>query len=268
MGITGLVLRERMRYESTYASLQGYLAPPAGANIAASSLTPQQARDMVLHYWVNKLISLEEIPTCDAKGNVLTPKMGGKVRVRLENIAGVKFIADQKIARTWIHTKQIHMRTVALIVRFAQFLKREWNASVIYWGGLGAGRVAGDMHVDGWALDFHGAETPSGNFDVHRDWGLKTVATSIGGLDGRWPATATKTKYRLAADPLDMSRLVLGMVTRKFFEDCYRFGTDQANNRNGLTVHYIGEQSSVLHPDTPFPKLRDGHQDHMHFDVI
>jgi hypothetical protein len=33
-------------------------------------------------------------------------------------------------------------------------------------------------------------------------------------------------------------------------------------------VHHIGERSSVLHPDTPFPSLRDGHQNHFHFDVL
>jgi hypothetical protein len=53
------------------------------------------------------------------------------------------------------------MRTVVLVVRLAEFLKRDWNTSVIYWDGLGAGRTEGDMHVEGWALDFHGAETPS-----------------------------------------------------------------------------------------------------------
>jgi hypothetical protein len=132
MGITGFVLRERMRYEITYASLKGYLAPPAGANVAARSLTPQQARDMVLHYWVNKLISLEDIPTCDSNGKVLTPKVGSRVRVRLDNIAGVKFVADQHVARSWTYTGLIQMRTIVLIVRFAQFLKHEWNASVIY----------------------------------------------------------------------------------------------------------------------------------------
>jgi hypothetical protein len=124
------------------------------------------------------------------------------------------------------------------------------------------------MHVEGWALDFHGADTPSGSFDVKRDWGLQPVPAAIGGWKGRWPANATKMSYRLAADPLDMSRFVLGMVTRKFFEDCYRFATDQANNRNKLSVHYISEPSSVLHPDTHFPKFRSGHQDHIHFDVI
>lgn len=268
MGMTSFVLYQRRLYENAYENLKGFATPQAGATVPARSLTPQQARDMVLHYWVNKLISLEDLPTFDSTGKVLTPKVGGKVKVRLENIAGVKFLSDSKAARNWTFTGQIQMRTVVLIVRFAEFLKREWNATVIHWGGLGAGRNAGDMHVEGWALDFHGAETPSGSFNVARDWGLKPVPAAIGGRNGRWPATATRTSYRLDTDPLDISNFILGAVAREFFSDCYRFATEQANNRNNLSVHYIGEQSSVLHPDTPFPTLRDGHQDHLHFDVI
>jgi len=268
MGITGLVLRHKMMYDHAKANLQGFATAPAGAAVPARSLTPQQARDLVLHYWVNNAIGFEDLPTFDSNGKVLTPKVGGKIKIRLESIAGVKFVPDSKAASSWTYTGQIQMRTVVLVVRFAEFLKREWEATAIRWGGLGAGRNAGDMHVEGWALDFHGAETPSGSFDVHRDWGLQPVPASIGGVEGRWPANATRTSYRLAVDPLDMGKFVLGAVTRQFFEDCYRFATEQANNRNNLSVHYIGERSSVLHPDTPFPSLRDGHQDHFHFDVV
>lgn len=267
-GVMSLAHRYQLQYDDALKRLQAFVAPQAGATVPARSLTPQHARDMVLHYWVNKVIQFEELPTFDASGKVATPRVGGKVTVRLASIAGVQFISDSKAARSWKFTGQIQMRTVVLIVRFAEFLKREWNASVIYWGGLGAGRKAGDMHVEGWAFDFHGAVTPSGSFLVHRDWGLKPVPASIGGVEDRWPPNATKTKYRLDVNPLDMSNLVLGALPRQFFADCYRFGTDQANNRNNLTVHYIGERTSVLHPDSPIPGLRDDHQDHFHFDVI
>lgn len=64
-----------------------------------------------------------------------------------------------------------------------------------------------------------------------------------------------------------MSALALGAVPRQFFADCCQFGAEQANLRNKLSEHYIGEPSSVLHPDTPWPQFREDHQDHIHFDV-
>lgn len=183
-------------------------------------------------------------------------------------IGGAQFVADNKVARGWPLTKPLDLRTVVLVVRVAQFLKREWDASVIYWGGLGTGRNVEDRHVKGFAMDFHGAVTRYGEFNVWRDWGAKRVPKEIGGdPHGKWPAIWTRTSFRLDSNPLDFHKFVTTAGARKFFFDLYEFLTTQAAHGSSEATPRIGQGSSILHPDTPYSALRAGHQDHFHFEI-
>lgn len=271
MGITGFALRLQQQYAAARQQLQRFTPPPAGFGIVARSLSHDQARDLLVHYWVNQIIQMERWPECDTKGNVTWPKPTDKVRLKL-NIAGVKFTPNNPKASAWTETKDLDLRTVALVVRFAQYLKVNWGASVTFWGGLGIGggrNDKADTHTEGLAMDFHGAITSGGHYDVLRDWGNQRVPAALGGdRAGKWPGSVTKTSYRLAVDPLDLSKFLLGAVgPRGFFEDIYEFLTTEARHDSKETKPRIGEGSGILHPDTPWWWLRDGHQNHFHFEV-
>jgi len=87
--------------------------------------------------------------------------------------------------------------------------------------GIGGGRNdQSDTHTEGLAMDFHGAVTSAGHFDVLRDWGNQRVPAAIGGDKfGRWPDSASRTSYRLATDPMDLAKVILGAARApRFFE--------------------------------------------------
>jgi len=271
MGMTGFAIRLQQQYAAIRQQLQRFVAAPAGSGIVARSLSREQARDLVVHYWVNQVIDMERWPECDGNGNVTWPKPKDKVRLKL-NIAGVRFIPDNPDAAGWTQTRELDLRNVVMVVRFAQYLKDNWGATVIYWGGLGigGGRTSGpDTHTEGLAMDFHGAVTSAGHFDVLRDWGNQRVPAAIGGDKfGHWPATTTKTSYRLAVDPMDFAKLVISAAGAPgFFEDVYQYLTTQARHDSPEPKPRIGEGSGILHPDTPWTWLRTGHKNHFHFEV-
>lgn len=271
MGITGMVLQLQQQYAAARKQLQRFIAAPAGSSVVARSLSREQARDLVVHYWVNQVISMKRWPECDGNGNVTWPKPTDRVRLQL-NIAGVQFTPDNKQASGWTETRELDLRNVVMVVRFTQYLKDNWGASVIYWGGLGIGggrTDTADTHTEGLAMDFHGAITSAGHFDVLRDWGNQRVPSAIGGdKNGQWPISTTKTSYRLAVNPLDFAELARGSAgARGFFEDIYQYLTTQARHDSPEATPRIGEGSGILHPDTPWTWLRKGHQNHFHFEV-
>jgi hypothetical protein len=271
MGMAGFAIRLQQQYAAARQQLQRFVAAPAGSSVIARKLTREQARDLVVHYWVNQVISMERWPECDGNGNVTWPKPTDKVRLQL-TIAGVKFTPTNPQAAGWTQTRELDLRNVVLVVRFTQYLKDNWGASVIYWGGLGigGGRNSGpDTHTEGLAMDFHGAVTSIGHIDVQRDWGNQRVPAAIGGDKyGKWPGAATKTRYRLAVDPLDLGKVALATASPTgFFDDIYQYLTTQARHDSPEAKPRIGEGSGILHPDTPWNWLRTGHQNHFHFEV-
>lgn len=272
MGLTGFVMMMQKRFEAARQQLQRFIAPPAGAGVAARSLTKDQARDLVVHYWVNGLIQMDRWPECDGTGKVTWPKPTDRVKLMLNNIGGVKFTPNNPQAAAWTETYPLDLRNVVMVVRLAQYLKDNWGTTVIFWGGLGIGggrTDKADTHTEGLALDFHGAVTSAGSFDVQRDWGDKKVPASIGGdKSGRWPPSASKTSYRLAVDPLDIGKFVLAAAGAPgFFNDVYQYMATQARHDSPEGTPRIGEGSAILHPDTPWSWLRKGHSNHFHFEV-
>jgi len=269
-GVGSLALRLQQQYAAVQKQLQRFVPPPAGFGVIARSLTHEQARDLVLHYWVNSVITMDRFPECDGNGNVTWPKPTDKVILKL-NIAGVKFTPDNPEASAWVQTRGLDLRNVVMVVRLTQYLKDRWGVSVIFWGGLGigSGKQPKDTHTEGLAMDFHGAITSFGHFDVDRDWGSKPVPAAIGGVDGGWPPTAKKTSYRLAVNPLDFAGLARSAVSPAgFFWDVYQYMTTQARHDSTEPKPRIGEGSGIHHPDTSWSDyLRKGHKNHFHFEV-
>src|SRR5688572_27087348 len=109
MGMTGFALRLQQQYAATRQQLQRFVAAPAGASVIARSLTREQARDLVVHYWVNQVISMERWPECDSNGTVTWPKPTDKIRLKL-TIAGVQFTPDNPDAALWTETKDLDLR--------------------------------------------------------------------------------------------------------------------------------------------------------------
>jgi len=271
MGPTTVVLLMQKQAEANQKLRQRYMAPPPAANVAAArSLTHEQARELVVHYWVNQVISMARPVEIDVNGDVTWPKPKDKIKLQL-TIDGVAFTPDNPQARGWVETRELDLRNVVMVVRFTQYLKDRWGVSTIFWGGLGIGRDGKiDTHSEGLAMDFHGAVTSFGHFDVQKDWGDKPVPVAIGGNGSNtWPVTANKTSYRLAIDPLDFGALARSAVSPTgFFWDVYQYLTTQARHDSAEPRPRIGEGSGILHPDTPWSAyLRKGHQNHFHFEV-
>ncbi len=142
-----------------------------------------------------------------------------------------------------------------LSVRLAQFLKSsKWNATTIYWGGMGVGRDENDRHGKGYALDFHGADTRRGKFDVAKDWGAQPITLPSGKTAHVWPP-----------EVVPYFRLDVDTPAGEFFYALYHFLTGEA--ADAAKPSSIGDRSFIVHPDHPDVALRATHQDHIHCEI-
>jgi hypothetical protein len=227
------------------------------ADKAAFKLSDQEARDLVVGYVQNKLLELEK--EVETTGPNPYPKVGERVRVKLQNIGGVKYTPDNPDAAAWSTTYPMEMRTVVLAVRLGVFLKSgRWGVSAIYWGGMGiGGSSATDRHSLGRAIDIHGADTTAGKLDVLANWGRQPITLPNGKKVHVWPGNI-QPYFRLDVDT----------PAGGFFYDVYHFLTGEARDKiGGLAGSSIGDRSFILCPDMPDAALRARHQDHIHCDV-
>jgi hypothetical protein len=230
-----------------------HAVPPTGANKPARDLTQAEARDLTVYYALNGLLDLEKPIEFGKDGNPTFPKVGEKVKLGLE-IAGVHFTPDNPDAAKWTRTGPMDMRTVALAVRLAQYLKSsKWGVTTIFWGGMGVGRDPNDRHAKGFALDFHGALGRE-SFDVARDWGAQKITLPNGKTASQWPVNVVPY-FRLDVDT----------KAGGFFYDVYHFLTREA--ADAPRPSSIGDRSFILHPDTPDFAQRPFHQDHIHCEI-
>jgi hypothetical protein len=149
------------------------------------------------------------------------------------------------------------MRTAVLAVRLSQFLKSSrWAVTRIYWGGMGAGRADTDRHGKGFAIDFHGARTRLGKFDVLRDWGKQPITLPNGKRAPGNDWGLTPPYFRLDVDS----------PAGGFFYGVYQWMAGEAAD-GPKTPSSIGDHSRILCPDTPDIAYRDGHQNHIHCEI-
>jgi hypothetical protein len=225
---------------------------------AAFKLTQEEARDIAVTYSLNNLISFEKPVTWGVDGAPTYPKIGEKPRIKLGNIGGASWVPDNPQARGWAMTGPLDLRTAVLAVRLARYLREQskWGVSTIYWGGMGVGRDQDDRHGKGFAIDFHGAITRFGKFDVEEDWGKQPVTLPDGRKAKEWPAAA-RPYFRLDVDT----------PAGGFFYAVYHFLAGEASDNGRATESSIGDRSQILCPDTPDYNLRQYHQDHIHCEV-
>jgi hypothetical protein len=225
---------------------------------AAHTLSQEEARDIVVAYVLNDQLTLEKPVTFGEDGAPTYPKIGDRAKLKLENIGGVAYVPDNKKAAGWKTTGPMDLRTAVLAVRLSRYLQRysKWGVSTIYWGGMGVGRDPNDRHGKGYAIDFHGAMTRFGKFDVQVDWGNQLITLPDGKKAKEWPATV-RPYFRLDVDT----------PAGGFFYAVYHFLAGEASDNGTNTESSIGGRSQILCPDTPDPVLRPYHQDHIHCEV-
>jgi len=225
---------------------------------AAFKLSQEQARDITVSYVLNKLLTLEKPVTFGEDGAPTYPKIGERAKLKLASIGGVAFVPDSKAAAGWTMTHPMDLRTAVLAVRLARYLREysKWGVSTIYWGGMGVGRSETDRHGKGYAIDFHGAITRFGKFDVAADWGNQPITLPDGKTARAWPVTV-RPYFRL-----DVNTLAGG-----FFYAVYHFLAGEASDNGTNYSSSIGDRSQILCPDTPDVVQRPSHQNHIHCEV-
>jgi hypothetical protein len=225
---------------------------------AAYKLTQEEARDIAVSYVLNNYLTLEKPVTFGKDGAPTYPKIGERSKLKLDNIGGVRFVADSQAAAGWTMTGPMDLRTAVLAVRLGIYLREQskWAVSTIYWGGMGVGRDEDDRHSKGLAIDFHGALTRFGKFDVAADWGNQPITLPDGKTAKIWPLHV-RPYFRLDVDT----------HAGGFFYAVYHFLAGEASDNGRNNESSIGDRSQILCPDTPDPFLRMHHQDHIHCEV-
>ncbi len=248
-------------------ALWAYEQEPPAAKKPARDMSPQEALDVLMHLVYMGDISLMEHIRTDAKGKVILPRPGQQVGVRT-HMAGVDYYRaaskppDKHNGSSGSFEVGSFQPTPAFAIvlyRLAQKLNRDFGASRIVWGGIGASHDGtGDCHQNGRCVDFYGATTPVKAYDVLADWGSKPVYTVDGRHRGPWGSSETATYYRLRAPEDDPAYT--------FFQEVYNFAAHECTDGPGSPTS-IGGHSYIVHPDHPDPGPRSRHQEHIHMQV-
>jgi hypothetical protein len=249
------------------ANLQPRLAPyaqrPASFETPAKKLTQKEALEMFLYFLIDK--QLELAGTVDSFMTRVEKHLPiDKVELK-PVIAGVEFwrapmntnkssIEGASYGATLLPT----MAFAVLLCRLATNLKSDWDATRIVWGGVGnsSNKAGKNCHDWGTCIDFYGAYTTDGNFDVRKQWSLSKIYDDDKVIKNRW-APNDVTRFRLKPTTPEYS----------FFFYVYAFATRECSDGNGTTPTNIGDVSNIIHPDYPVEHLREGHADHMHMQI-
>lgn len=139
-------------------------------------------------------------------------------------------------------TGAMDLRTAVLAVRLGIYLREQskWGVSTIYWGGMGVGRDENDRHGKGLAIDFHGALTNFGKFDVAANWGQQPITLPNGKIAKAWPLNVMPY-FRLDVDTpaggffYAVYHFLAGVRDAFFPELAYHFPWSQTFNKGRST---------------------------------
>ena len=225
---------------------------------AAFKLSQEEARDIAVTYVLNNYLTLEKPVAFGKDGAPSYPKVGERARLKLDNIGGVRFVPDSKAASGWTMTGAMDLRTAVLAVRLGMYLREQskWGVSTIYWGGMGVGRDEDDRHGKGLAIDFHGALTNFGKFDVAVDWGQQPITLPNGKTAKTWPLNV-----------MPYFRLDVDTPAGGFFYAVYHFLAGKRRTTARTTRVPSATAARSCAPTRPIPRLRMYHQDHIHCEV-
>jgi hypothetical protein len=255
--------------------LSAYKDEPAAASKAVRDMTGQEAFDVMLHLvYMGELDLVEPIHT-DQKGRITKPRPAQQLLVKT-HIAGVDYYraSAKGFVGNYKHPHFAPTPAFAVVLyRLARAMKTSWGASRIVWGGIGAGHdgKSRNCHEVGTCVDFYGAITQRGTFDVLKDWGRKPIFKSDGtphakssDHDDLW-GNDVHTYYRL--------RLFADPWAYLFFASVYAFAHEQCTiGRADFAPSAFAAggpigSGTIIHPDYPGSKLRKSHQEHVHFQL-
>jgi hypothetical protein len=241
-------------------------------------LTDQEAFDLMMYLVELGDLKLFDKIITDKSGNIISHRPGQQTRI-VPVISGMPFLKAQPInpgangSLGAVQQRYFAPTPAFAIVLYnlANFLSSGWKATQIVYGGIGAGGHPGvtDCHSTGHCVDFYGARTNRGEFDVRRDWWRRPVYDSDGDLhasDGfdNWK-DETKTFYRLAFSPKPEDQ-----VPAEFFADIYQFAHEQTRaegfdiDPRQFRAGWLLSMGYIFHPDYPAKRHpgREGHNDH------
>lgn len=262
--LAGQVLRGVQLIEA----LAPYAKQPAAASKAARDLSKQEAFELLMYHVIQGEIVPNEAVKLDAKGKISSPAPNRRVKVRT-SMVGVDFY--QASMKTNFKNGSAGATKVAafdptpgfaiVLLRLAKFLKKDWGATRVVWGGIGQGADSKrkNCHGEGTCVDFYGAITQRGTFDVLADWTHKPIYSPNGKRRGPWGDTESPTYYRL--------RPTADQPAYQFFLDVYRFAATECTDGYEKAPTSIGMPGRIIHPDFPDKGLREGHEQHMHFQI-
>jgi hypothetical protein len=258
----------------TMKALADFEQEPAGASKAARDLSEQEAFNLLMHLVYRGEIFMDEPIRKDATGRILHPKPGQQLQIRTR-MAGVDFYQASNTGFVGNHYKAAFTPRPAFAIVLYRLAQRlgggYYGATRIVWGGIGHGGEGKilNCHEIGTCVDFYGAYTRHGNFDVLADWGKKPVFQKDGSLrpgvnwtDDKW-GSANQTTYRLRSADAGLAYW--------FFADVYKFAVEQCTvgsmDVTELTEGVRIQPGTIIHPDYPDPGRRQSHQEHMHFQL-
>ncbi|HYW45692.1 MAG TPA: hypothetical protein VE959_22705 [Bryobacteraceae bacterium] len=154
------------------------------AAVKAIKIITKPARDLAPAEAFELLMSLVSSGEITLAEEVNSYKAGQQIKVRT-SIAGVDYLQALPKNRGSngsagaVRTRFFYPTAPFAVVlhRLALRLRDSWGATQIVWGGIGAGSGSHslDCHMIGTCVDFYGAATRKGNFDVRQDWFLRPM---------------------------------------------------------------------------------------------
>jgi hypothetical protein len=245
-------------------------------------LSDDEAFDLMMDLVDTGDIALFDNVVKDKSGNITSHRPGMQTRI-VPNIAGVPFLKAKgknpgpngsvgAVQQSFFNPTPSF---AIVLYKLAKMLANDWGATQIVYGGIGAG---GKCHTTGHCVDFYGANTKKGNFDVREDWWMRPVYDSAGKLHAsegngwaldRWK-DETNTYYRLAMSPKPEDATACD-----FFAAVYQFAYEETRmgafdaSPNSFSFGLPLKQGWIMHPD--YPKKDDpgrrSHNDHIHFQL-
>ena len=260
-------------------------------NARARDLNDQDAFTLMMDLAELGAITLFDKVVTDKSGKITSHRPGMQTKI-VPVVAGIPFLRanDQnKDAKGSLGAaKQPYFAPTPafaiVLYKFAKMLVDDWGASQVVYGGIGSGGTVGvsDCHSTGHCVDFYGADTKKGNFDVRRDWWMRPVYDSAGKVhasEGNGPTldrwkNETNTYYRLAMsiDPKDSD-------AADFFAAIYKFAHEETRaeafdvSPQLFSTGQPLKNGFIFHPDYPIKGSdrnhpgRNTHNDHIHFQL-
>ena len=256
-------------------------------NVPARTLSDEDAFDLMMDLAELGQIKLFDKVVTDPSGKITSPRPGQQTKI-VPVIADLPFLKARgenpgpngslgAVQQTYFSPTP---NFAIVLYKLAKMLIDDWGATQVVYGGIGAGgnAVVTDCHSTGHCVDFYGAKTKRGNFDVRHDWWMRPVYDSGGKLhpsEGKgWAMDQwkdeTNTYYRLAMSDAPEDR-----APAEFFAAIYEFAYNETRaeafdiNPLDFTSGVKLRMGFVMHPDYPRKATpgRQSHNDHIHFQL-